>query len=129
MAYTLASLLTGSGHPHPPMRVAAVALGLQVAVEYPLTKGWGMSGAAFGTLIAATLCMLGEGVLVHRQFGSVGEASRIARLLLAAGGAYAVASLASSRLNVLPYCLAATLVYVLLVIALRVVPRRLRRTR
>ena len=27
LAYTLASLLTGSGHPHPPMRVAAAALG------------------------------------------------------------------------------------------------------
>jgi O-antigen/teichoic acid export membrane protein len=129
MAYTLASLLTGSGHPHPPMRVAAVALGLQVIIEYPLTSRYGISGAALGTLIAAALCMVGEGFLVHRRFGSVGEVSRIARLLVAAGGAYAVASLASSRLDVLPLCFAATLVYVLLVVALRVVPRRLRRTR
>ena len=89
LAYTLASLLTGSGHPHPPMRVAAAALLLQLAIEYPLTSAYGMTGAALGTLIAATLCMLGQGLLVRSRFGTFGDVSRIARLLVAAGGAYA----------------------------------------
>lgn len=129
LAYTLASLLTGSGHPHPPMRVAAAALLLQLVLEYPLTEAYGMTGAALGTLIAATLCMLGQGLLVRSRFGTFGDVSRIARLLVAAGGAYAVASLASTRVDVLPICLAATAVYAVLVVALRVVPRRLQRER
>jgi O-antigen/teichoic acid export membrane protein len=128
LAYTLASLLTGSGHPHPPMRVAAAALALQLAIEYPLTSAYGMSGAALGTLIASTVCLLGQGLLVRARFGTYGDASRIARLLVAAGGAYAVASLASSKADVIPICLAATAVYAALVLVLRVVPRRLRRT-
>ncbi len=52
---------------------------------------------------------------------------RRAWLLIAAGGAFAVASLASSKADVLPICAAATAVYATLVVALRVVPRRLRR--
>jgi O-antigen/teichoic acid export membrane protein len=127
LAYTLASLLTGSGHPHPPMRVAAAALALQVAIEYPLTSAYGMSGAALGTLIAASVCLLGQVILVRARFGTFGDVSRIARLLLAAGGAYAVASLASSKANVIPICFAATVAYASLVVAFRVVPRRLRR--
>jgi O-antigen/teichoic acid export membrane protein len=127
LAYTLASLLTGSGHPHPPMRVAAAALALQVAIEYPLTSAYGMSGAALGTLIAASVCLLGQVILVRARFGTFGDVSRIARLLLAAGGAYAVASLASSKANVIPICFAATVAYTALVVAFRVVPRRLRR--
>ena len=75
LAYTLASLLTGSGHPHPPMRVAAAALLLQLVLEYPLTKAYGMTGAALGTLIAATLCMLGQGLLVRSRFGTFGDVS------------------------------------------------------
>jgi O-antigen/teichoic acid export membrane protein len=127
LAYTLASLLTGSGHPHPPMRVAAAALALQLAIEYPLTSAYGMTGAALGTLTASVVCLIGQGVLVRARLGTFGEASRIARLVIAAGGAYAVASLASSRIDVLPFCAAASVAYVALVVALRVVPRRLRR--
>ena len=69
LAYTLASLMTGSGRPHPPMVVAAVALAVQVAIEYPLTSAYGMSGAALGTLIAAAICLVGQAVLVRRSFG------------------------------------------------------------
>jgi stage V sporulation protein B len=127
LAYTLASLMTGSGRPHPPMVVAAVALVLQVAIEYPLTRAYGMSGAALGTLIAAAACLVGQAVLVARSFGSLGDPSRLVRLLVAGAAAFGVASLASSRVDVVPICLAATAAYIMLVIALRVVPRRLRR--
>ncbi len=129
LSYTLASLLTGSGHPHPPMVIAASALLVQVILEYPLTKAYGMTGAALGTLIAASGCLIGQVVVVRRRLGTVGDPIRIARLLLAAGGAFAVASLASSRADVLPICFAATVTYVVLVVVMRVVPRRLRRTR
>jgi len=111
------------------MKIAASALLVQVIVEYPLTNAYGMTGAALGTLIAASACLVGLVVVVRRRLGTVGDPSRIARLLLAAGGAFAVASLASSRADVLPICFAATLTYVVLVVAMRVVPRRLRRTR
>jgi len=100
-----------------------------VIVEYPLTNAYGMTGAALGTLIAAAGCLVGQVVVARRRLGTVGDPSRIARLLLAAGGAFAVSSLASSRADVLPICIAATAAYVVLVVALRVVPRRLRRTR
>ena len=129
LAYTLASLMTGSGRPHPPMVVAASALALQVVIEYPLTRAYGMSGAALGTLIAAAVCLAGQAVLVRSNFGSLGDPSRLLRLVVAAVAAFGVASLASSKVNVLPICLAATAVYIGLVIVLRVVPRRLRRTR
>jgi O-antigen/teichoic acid export membrane protein len=129
LAYTLASLMTGSGRPHPPMVVAAAALVLQVAIEYPLTSAYGMSGAALGTLIAAAACLLGQAVLVARNFGSLGDPSRLVRLLVCGAAAFGVASLASSRVDVVPICLAATAAYIALVIALRVVPRRLRRAR
>ena len=88
-----------------------------------------MSGAALGTLIAAAVCLAGQAVLVRSNFGSLGDPSRLLRLVVAAVAAFGVASLASSKVNVLPICLAATAVYIGLVIVLRVVPRRLRRTR
>jgi O-antigen/teichoic acid export membrane protein len=127
LSYTLASLLTGSGHPHPPMVVAALALAVQAVVEYPLTRAYGMTGAALGTLIAAGGCLAGQIALVRVRLGTVGDPLRMARLLVAAGGAFAVATLASSRTDVLPVCFAATVAYVVLVMVLRVVPRRLRR--
>jgi tellurite resistance protein TehA-like permease len=86
-----------------------------------------MSGAALGTLIAAAACLVGQAVLVARSFGSLGDPSRLVRLLVAGAAAFGVASLASSRVDVVPICLAATAAYIMLVIALRVVPRRLRR--
>jgi O-antigen/teichoic acid export membrane protein len=129
MAYTLASLMTGSGRPHPPMTIAAAAFVLQLAIEYPLTKAYGMSGAALGTLTASVTCMIGLAVIVHLRFGTVGDPSRLARLGVAAAGAFAIASLATTKLNVLPICFAATVAYGVLVVVLRVVPRRLRRSR
>jgi O-antigen/teichoic acid export membrane protein len=111
------------------MRVAAAALALQLAIAYPLTSAYGMTGAALGTLIAATACLIGQGLLVRSRFGTFGDVTRIARLLVAAGGAYAVATLATTRIDVLPICLAATVVYAVLVVVLRVVPRRLQRHR
>jgi O-antigen/teichoic acid export membrane protein len=129
LAYTLASLMTGSGRPYPPMVAAAVALGVQLVIEYPLTSAYGMSGAALGTLIAGALCLAGQAFLVQRSFGSLGDPSRLLRLVAAGAAAFGVASLASSKVDVLPICIAATAVYIGLVIALRVVPRRLRRAR
>ena len=129
LSYTLASLLTGSGHPHPPMVIAAAALLVQVVIEYPLTHAYGMTGAALGTLIAAAGCLVGQIIVVRRRLGTFADPTRIARLLVAGGGAFGVASLASSRADVLPICFAAAVTYVVLVVALRVVPRRLRRTR
>jgi O-antigen/teichoic acid export membrane protein len=129
LSYTLASLLTGSGHPHPPMAIAASALLVQVAIEYPLTSAYGMTGAALGTLIAAAGCLVGQIVVVRWRLGTFGDPTRLARLLVAGGGAFGVASLASSRADVVPICFAAAAAYAGLVVALRVVPRRLRRTR
>ncbi len=129
LSYTLASLLTGSGHPHPPMVIAAAALLVQVVVEYPLTHAYGMTGAALGTLIAAGACLAGQIIVVRWRLGTFADLTRLARLLLAGGGAFAVASLASSRADVLPICVAATAAYVVMVMAMRVVPRRLRRAR
>ncbi len=127
LSYTLAALLTGSGHPHPPMVIAAVALLVQVIIEYPLTNAYGITGAALGTLIAAGGCLVGQIVVVRWRLGTFADVTRLARLAVAAGGAFAVASLSSSRSDVLPICFAATAAYVMLVIALRVVPRRLQR--
>ena len=43
-----------------------------------------MSGAALGTLIAAAVCLAGQAVLVRSSFGSLGDPSRLLRLV--AGG-------------------------------------------
>ncbi len=129
LAYTLASLLTGSGRPVPPMVVAAAALVVQAAIGYPLTVAYGMSGAALGTLIAAGICVAGQALLVRRHFGALADPSRVGRLVVAAVGAFAIASQASSPLDVIPICAAATAAYVGLVLVLRVVPRRLQRRR
>ena len=120
--------MTGSGRPHPPMVLAAVALGIQVAIEYPLTSAYGMSGAALGTSIAAAAVPRRPGDLVRRSFGRR-RPEPAARLVAAGAAAFGVASLASSKVDVLPICIAATAVYIALVIVLRVVPRRLRRAR
>jgi hypothetical protein len=88
-----------------------------------------MSGAALGTLIASALCLVGQAILVRQSFGSLGDPSRLVRLVAAGAVAFGVASLASSKVDVLPICIAATAVYIGLVIVLRVVPRRLRRAR
>ena len=121
--------MTGSGRPHPPMVVAAVALGVQVAIEYPLTSAYGMSGAALGTLIAAAVCLAGAGHPRPAELRIARRSSRLLRLVAAGAVAFGVASLASSKVDVLPICIAATAVYIGLVIVLRVVPRRLRRAR
>jgi O-antigen/teichoic acid export membrane protein len=127
LAYTLASLLTGSGRPIPPMIVAAAALAIQAVIGYPLTVAYGMSGAAGGTLVAAVVCVAGQAFLVRRHLGALADPTRVARLVVAAGAAFAIASQASSRADVVPICLAATLAYAAAVYALRVVPRRLDR--
>ncbi len=125
IANVVAAVTAAAGKPHDAMRVAAGALFVQLAIAAPLTLASGLDGAATATLIAAAICCTAELAVVRRTIGALGDPTRVLRLALAAAAAFGIASLADSRIWIVPMTLVALGVYAVLIVLLRVVPRSL----
>lgn len=126
VAGVLASIANGAGRQRDAMLAAAGAVAAQVALGVVLARHHGGAGVATATLAACVACLVGQAAIVRRLADGLHLApSRLLRLAVAGAVAFAIATIDVRPLLALPLAALAGLAYVVVLVALRVVPRAL----
>jgi O-antigen/teichoic acid export membrane protein len=127
VAATLAAVPRGVGSGRSPMLVAFASLACGVVAGLPLTAAYDARGAAAATLLAATLCLVGQGLLVRRLVGVSPAPRSLVAVLVAGAACLGLATLAPSPALAVPVAAAAVVGYAALLTVLGGLPRVVRR--
>lgn len=126
VAGVLASIANGADRQRAAMLLASVAVAVQLALGVVLARHHGGVGVATATLVACAVCLVGQAALVRQIADGLHLApGRLLRIAAAGAVAYVVAAIGVRASLSIPLGVLALSVYLVLLVALRAVPRPL----